>query len=190
MSPGYKTFQIKGSPSIRGNSASRDKELESISKIKKIEEQMSKFKTSLMKREQLVSNFMDASSGDTQRSFPRSEADSLRTDKSNIPKAFTQIIQEDTSGLHKKMEDLQKRNEELEAELKYAIKKIQEPRSNREETRPWKHYNASERRGHSQPHADKPGEWESENLGLKAQLQVLHKELEKTNLTKEKNSKE
>lgn len=211
MSPGFKGLQVRTGTTTtmqRGNSASREKDTqsESFNKIKKIEEQMEKFKSSLMKREQLVVTLIDVANGNTQRSFQDSEGEnSQMEDKEHqFLKPFVQSLPQDESGtrseLLRRIQELQRRNNELMAELKLTNRKMSEQKIEKptNEIQPWKTategfmpkpYAAGEKRGHSQSRTDQT-EWESEKKELKAQIQILHKELEKTNFCQEKSQKE
>ena len=212
MSPGFKGIPARtGTTTMqRGNSASREKDSqsESFSKIKKIEEQMEKFKSSLMKREQLVVSLIDVANGETQRSMQSSEGEISQHDKEHqYLKPFVQHLPQDESGtrsdLMKRIQELQKKNDDLLIELKLTNRKLLEQKVEKIENaekqiHPWKTatdgfmpktYEAGEKRGHSQSRTDH-SEWESEKKELKAQIQILHKELEKTNISQEKSQKE
>eukprot|EP01022_Parablepharisma_sp_SALTPOND_P010677 TRINITY_DN143_c0_g1_i3.p1 TRINITY_DN143_c0_g1~~TRINITY_DN143_c0_g1_i3.p1 ORF type:complete len:2692 (-),score=482.76 TRINITY_DN143_c0_g1_i3:13202-21277(-) len=213
VSPAIKGVQPRMGQSMgRGGSIPRRTEPqqpEIIDKIRHMEDAMRKFKSSLLKREQVIATLVtSATEGNV---LAQKVADSAEyfasTEKHQYLRPQSRGLEGDDETdtkpvLHRRVQELQKLNNELLAELRATNKKLMDAKFEKdrmvekmhsstgvasEPMKAWKTVGQgffapppskpAERRGYSQP---REPEWEIEKRELKAKLTVLSKELDKT----------
>lgn len=160
---------------------------------------MKKFKNNLIKREQMIVSAIDSSAkrGTLNLGSPNTVEESMK--KLRFLKPQVHKLSEDTTEYNEEMENrinnLQKRNEDLKMELKSAQRMYTDLKYERETpiklNEAWKTHTegfytdnsrSASKRGASEPRsANSEREWENEKKSLKAQMNVLQKELDKTN---------
>ncbi len=210
VSPGGKAAAGRASQTMtRGNSVPRRAEGQSemLDKVRRVEDAMGKFKSSLLKREQLVGTLVAAmaeGNKTTLRMIDSWDQEQTASDsgKHRCLQPHVKDLSEDETDtrpvLHKRIQELQQQNNDLLAELRTANKKLMDAKFERDRMQPahetepvvaWKtvpqnFFPQGRARGHSQPRDD-TRELEKECHELRARVQVLSRELEKTSQTED-----